>query len=156
MAGLGGEGVSRVSAGCALTAGCAHWFRESSEPGDAVNSFIAAAAGTSDRVHVDLDFCASALRVAPLFFARQRERVHGSPAQFTPWIAVDVMIATFSKGRLSMTNSFETNQKCFQTKTSCCWVFFLTPELNDFTFGRKRHRKRSDTCLQPQQCEMRE
>lgn len=55
---------------CALTAGCAHWFCESSELGDAVNSFIPAAAGTSDRVDVDLEFCASALLVALFFFLR--------------------------------------------------------------------------------------
>lgn len=60
---------------CALTAGCAHWFCESSELGDAVNSFIPAAAGTSDRVDVDLEFCPSALLVAPFFLRAADEGV---------------------------------------------------------------------------------
>lgn len=52
---------------CVVTAGCAHWHCESSELGDAVNSFIPAAPGTSDRVDVAPEFCASVLLVA-LFF----------------------------------------------------------------------------------------
>lgn len=44
----------------------------SSELGDAVNSFIRAVSGTSDRVEVALEFCASALLAAPSFTADRR------------------------------------------------------------------------------------
>lgn len=52
-----------------LTVGCAHWSCESSELGDAVNSFIPAALGTSDGEEVAPEFCAPALFVALFFTA---------------------------------------------------------------------------------------
>lgn len=79
-----------------LTAGCAHGYCESSELGDAVNSFIPAALDTSDCVEVALEFCASARLVAPFFSAdsrRGRRALLSIPSPL--FYSLDSLIVTF-------------------------------------------------------------